>query len=159
MCKPINSTETWPEIHPEFNFPSNIPHLDKTWILANSLFVVHNDWQLPVRIRVFLLCHIHTQKFTIYMYICCLLGGYTAMRDWMTVNEILWVGNETETCGLKLIDVWKNPVKPCISLVCVFVVPTGIRTRHVPNTDGKRYDLMQYFRFLLLGNNYRECKI
>jgi hypothetical protein len=127
VCKPINSTEARPEIHPEFNFPSNIPHPDKTWILSNSLFVVQNDWQLPVRIRIFLLCHTHTntRTHTFIIYICCLFddavsnSGCTATKERMAVNERVWVGNEAETCGLKLIEVWKNPVKPRISLVCV----------------------------------------
>jgi hypothetical protein len=122
VCKPINPTEAWPEIHPEFNFPSNIPHPDKTWILANSLFVVQNDWQLPVRIRLFLLCHTHARthahtQFIIYMYICSLFhdavsnSGYTATKDWVTVSERVRVGNDAETCDLKLIDVWNKPVK------------------------------------------------
>ena len=86
-------------------------------------------------------------------------SGCTATKGWMAVKGRVRVGNEAETCGLQLIDVWKNPVKPCVSLVCAFVVPNGIRTRHVQNTDGKSYDLMKYFTFLLLGNNYKECKI
>jgi len=121
--------------------------------------VVQNGWQLPVRIRIFLLCHTHkhthahTHTFIIYMYICCLFddalsnSGCKATKGRMAINERVWVGNEAETCGLKLTDVLKNAVKPRISLVCVFVVPTGIRNRYVPNTDGKRNNLIQYFRF------------